>query len=152
MNKAKKYYEKALAITIEIGDRDGEATAYINLGGVLHSLDEYKKAEEYYEKALAITIEIGDRHGEATAYRELGTVFLYLAEYDKYLVLLVNMTKLKNITRKRLKSQLKLVTNQQKQGLMENSDPCHDVVVNIPRLKKISGKHLNWQVTLESAV
>ncbi|KAL9987596.1 hypothetical protein ACROYT_G001932 [Oculina patagonica] len=77
------YLEKALAIRIEVGDREGEASCYGNLGTVFRSLGEYDKAKEYLEKALAIRIEIGDREGEATDYGNLGTVFQSLGEYDK---------------------------------------------------------------------
>ena len=53
---------------IEIGDRNGEATTYVNLGTVFISLGKYGKAQEYLEKALAINIETGERNGEATTY------------------------------------------------------------------------------------
>ena len=42
--KAKKYLEKALAINFEIGDREGEAKTYGNLGTALIYLGEYIKA------------------------------------------------------------------------------------------------------------
>ena len=58
--KAKEFLEKALAIAIEIGDREGEERHYGNLGTVFSSLTDYVKAKEYHEKALAIAIEIGD--------------------------------------------------------------------------------------------
>ncbi|XP_066016089.1 tetratricopeptide repeat protein 28-like [Pocillopora verrucosa] len=82
-DKAREYHEKALAIKIEIGDRDGEATSYGNLGTLFQSLGQYDKAREYQEKALAIKIEIGDRDGEATSYGNLGTLFQSLGQYDK---------------------------------------------------------------------
>ena len=66
-DKAREYQEKALAIRIEIGDRDGEAKSCGNLGTLFQSLCQYDKAREYQEKALAIKIEIGDRDGEATS-------------------------------------------------------------------------------------
>ena len=81
--KAKEYVEKALAITIKIGDRRGEASCYGNLGTVFLSVGQYDKAEEYLQKALVITTEIGDREGEATNYGNLGTVFRSLGQYDK---------------------------------------------------------------------
>ena len=62
--KAREYHEKALAISVEIGDREGEGTRYGNLGTVFQSLGEYVKAREYHEKALAISVEIGDRKGK----------------------------------------------------------------------------------------
>ena len=46
-DKAREYQEKALAIRIEIGDRDGEATRYGNLGTFFQSLGQYDKAREY---------------------------------------------------------------------------------------------------------
>ena len=38
--KAKEYVEKALAIKIQIGDKEGEASSYENLGSVFQSLGE----------------------------------------------------------------------------------------------------------------
>ena len=61
--KAKEYYEKALAMSMEMGDRAGERTWCGNLGNVFCSLGEYVMAKEYYEKALAISTETGDRAG-----------------------------------------------------------------------------------------
>ena len=81
--KAQEYIEKALAIRMEIGDREGEAADYGNLGTVFSSLSEYAKAQEYTEKALAIRMEIGDKEGQAADYGNLGTVFNSLSEYAK---------------------------------------------------------------------
>ena len=44
--KAEGYLRKALVITKEIGDKEGEATAYGNLGTVFLSVGQYTKAEE----------------------------------------------------------------------------------------------------------
>ena len=52
--KAEEYLHKALTIKTEIGDRDGEATCYGNLGELFQSVGEYAKAEEYLHKALTI--------------------------------------------------------------------------------------------------
>ena len=67
----------------EIGDKEGEATDYGNLGSVSKSVGEYTKAEEYLQKALEITKEISDKEGEASSYANLGTVFLSLCQYAK---------------------------------------------------------------------
>ena len=48
---ARECLQKALVIKSEIGDREGEATAYGNLGTVFHSLGQYDKAIEYLQKA-----------------------------------------------------------------------------------------------------
>ena len=49
---AKEYYEKALAIDMEIGHRAREAKWYENLGKVFQSLGEYITAKEYHEKGV----------------------------------------------------------------------------------------------------
>ena len=71
-DKAKDYLEKALAIKVQIGDKEGEASSHGNLGAVLTYLGQYDKAKEYVEKALAIRMQIGDRVGEAMDYAKLG--------------------------------------------------------------------------------
>ena len=81
--KAEEYLQNAIQIKREIGDKDGEAACYGNLGKVFQSLSEYVKAEEYLQKALQIHKEIGDKHGEAACYRKLGNVFYSLIEYVK---------------------------------------------------------------------
>ena len=82
-DKAKEYLEKALAIRIQIGDKEGEAADYANLGTVFQSVGEYEKAKEYLKKALVIRKEIGDKSGEGSSYGSLGAVFHSVGEYDK---------------------------------------------------------------------
>jgi len=53
--KAKEYYENALVIRKEIGDRKGVGDDYGNLGAMYQLVGEYEKAKEYQEKALAIS-------------------------------------------------------------------------------------------------
>ena len=70
--KAREYQEKALAIRIEIGERDGEATSYGNLTGLFLSLGKYAKADGYVKKATAVRKGSNKRSGEAVDYRHLG--------------------------------------------------------------------------------
>ena len=81
--EAKELYQKALGIIIEIGDRNGQAACYGNLGTVYQSLSQNSKAEEYQKKALVIRKEIGDREGEAACYGNLGIVYQSLGQYGK---------------------------------------------------------------------
>ena len=81
--KAEKYFQKALQIQREIGDKAGQAACYTNLGTVFLSLSEYVKAEEYLQKALKIQREIGGKDGEAASVTNLGIMFLSLGEYVK---------------------------------------------------------------------
>ena len=81
--KAMECCEKALAIAIEIGDRQVERIGNSNLGAVFESLGKHQKAKEYYEKALAIAMEIGDRKEEGIINANLGDVFRSAAENQK---------------------------------------------------------------------
>ena len=81
--KAKEHFMKALSITKEIGDKNGEASSYGNLGTVFFCFGEYVKAEEYLQKALEIKKEIGDKRGEASCCGNLGTVFQSFGKYVK---------------------------------------------------------------------
>ncbi|XP_078372299.1 tetratricopeptide repeat protein 28-like [Oculina patagonica] len=67
----------------ELGDRNGEANCYGNLGSVFRSTGEYVKAKEYHEKALPLMKELGDRNGEAKCYVNLGKVFRSIGDYVK---------------------------------------------------------------------
>ena len=73
-DKAREYQEKAFAIKIEIGDRDGEATSYGNLTGLFLSLGKYAKADDYVKKAMAVRKGINKRSGEAVDYRHLDEI------------------------------------------------------------------------------
>ena len=82
-SKAEEHLNNALVIKKVIGDKEGEAACYGNLGDVSESLGEYGKADEYQRKALAIRQEIGDKQGEATCYGNLGRVCHSLGKYKK---------------------------------------------------------------------
>ena len=64
MRRAIEYYEQALLISREIGDRRGEGHWLGNLGIAYAALGEVRRAIEHYEQALLISREIGDRRGE----------------------------------------------------------------------------------------
>ena len=60
--KAEEYLMKALSINKEIGDKNGEAADYGNLGTVFRSVGNYAKAKEYQEKALEINKDLGNKY------------------------------------------------------------------------------------------
>ena len=90
--KAEENQRKALVITKEIGDKEGEATCYGNLGTVHHSLGEYGKAEEYQRKHFSSEKKLVT---EKEKLHVMETLELCIS-------LSVNMEKLKNIKRKHL--------------------------------------------------
>ena len=55
--------------------REHEASDYIRLGTISHSLRKYGDAIRYYDKALAINKKIGHRNAEANSYSRLGIEF-----------------------------------------------------------------------------
>ena len=80
MQRAIEYYEQALAISREIGDRRGEGNDLGNLGTAHHGLGEVRRAIEYYEQALTVAREIGHRRNEGTWLGNLGSAYAGLGE------------------------------------------------------------------------
>jgi tetratricopeptide (TPR) repeat protein len=64
VERAIEYYEGALAIAREIGDRLGEGNRLGNLGLAYRDLGQVERAIEYYEQALAIFEEIKSPYTE----------------------------------------------------------------------------------------
>ena len=52
--QAKKYYQGALKVFIELNDRYEQADTYHQLGSVSYKLQEYGQAWEYYQQAIDI--------------------------------------------------------------------------------------------------
>jgi CHAT domain-containing protein/Tfp pilus assembly protein PilF len=75
------YYEQALSIAQEIGDRNMEGSTLGNLGITYDSLGQYATAIDYYEQVLAIAQKIGDRQGEGNHLGNLGLVYSSLGQY-----------------------------------------------------------------------
>ncbi|MEM9275152.1 MAG: tetratricopeptide repeat protein, partial [Cyanobacteria bacterium P01_F01_bin.143] len=80
--RAREYYQQALNIKIEYGDRHSQASTYHQLGIVTQELREYETAREYYQQALDIDIEYGDRYEQAATHHQLGYVAQNLREYE----------------------------------------------------------------------
>ncbi len=83
--RALEYYEQALAIRREVGDRAGEATALTNLGDAFDGLGDPQRALELYEQALAIRREVGDRAGEAATLTKLSNQLAEAGRRDQAL-------------------------------------------------------------------
>ncbi|WP_353259459.1 tetratricopeptide repeat protein, partial [Prochlorothrix hollandica] len=81
--EALQFWEQALAIYREIGDRQGEANSLGNLGNAYDSLGQYQRAIDYHEQSLAIKREIGDRQGEAASLGNLGIAYRNLGQYQR---------------------------------------------------------------------
>lgn len=81
--QAKSYYQQALDIYIEFGDRYNQAGTYHELGIVAQELRELEQAKSYYQKVLAIKLEFNDRYELACTYNQLGRVAQQLREFEQ---------------------------------------------------------------------
>ncbi len=81
--QALAYFEQALPIQREVGNRTGEATTLTNIGAVHDGLGDPQQALAYYEQALPITREIGDRAGEAVTRYNIATIHRAHGDLDK---------------------------------------------------------------------
>ncbi len=82
-HQAWDYYQQALEIKIEYGDKYDCAITYYQLGKVAQELREYHQARDYYQQALEINIEYGDKYSSARNYHNLGMVAQQLGEYHQ---------------------------------------------------------------------
>ncbi|MGF1495319.1 MAG: tetratricopeptide repeat protein [Elainellaceae cyanobacterium] len=74
---------KAVEAAREIGDRQDEVYALLNLGSAYGALGRYPKALDYFEPSWQLAQEIGDRQGEAYALLNLGSAHKSLGQYAK---------------------------------------------------------------------
>jgi CHAT domain-containing protein len=75
------YYQQALTIRREIGDRAGEGNSLVSIGGIYESLGKYEEALDYTQQALTILREIGDRAGEGVSLNNIGMIYDHLGRY-----------------------------------------------------------------------
>lgn len=71
---ARSYYQQALTIRRELGDRYGEELSLNNLGVVAWSQGDTLAAQAYHTQNLSFCREIGDRRGEGMSFSNLGHV------------------------------------------------------------------------------
>jgi|694.fasta_scaffold18185_4 tetratricopeptide (TPR) repeat protein len=79
--QARDFYQQALSIYIEFGDRYSQAGTYHNFGAIAQEMREYAQARDFYQQALSIYIEFGDRYKQANTYHQLGRVAEEMREY-----------------------------------------------------------------------
>ncbi len=72
--QARSYYQQAIEIYIEYGDRFSQAITLHQLGTVAQELREWEQARSYYQQAIEIKIEYGDRYKQAPTLHNLGIV------------------------------------------------------------------------------
>jgi CHAT domain-containing protein len=76
-----KYYEQALVIKKQVGDKAGEGTILNNIGLAYHNLGQYPQALKYYSLALVIHKEVGNKVMEGKTLNNIGSVYNSLGQY-----------------------------------------------------------------------
>ena len=83
--KALGFYNQALPLTRQVGNRGGEAAVLTGIGGVYSNLGEQQKALDFYNLALPLSQEVGDRGEEAAVLISIGAIYSDLGEQQKAL-------------------------------------------------------------------
>ncbi|MBK9249540.1 MAG: tetratricopeptide repeat protein [Ignavibacteria bacterium] len=84
-DKALEFYEKALAMYLQLGDTSGAARVTGNIGLVYSGVGSFTKALEYYQQALAVHKELGEKSAVARVNGNIGVLYYSLNAYDKAL-------------------------------------------------------------------
>jgi tetratricopeptide (TPR) repeat protein len=81
-DQALEYHQQSLAITREIGNRNGEGATLNNISLIFQAKGDYDTALNYLKKSLAITRKIGDRNGEGMTLNNISQIFKARGDYD----------------------------------------------------------------------
>lgn len=82
LQKSFDYFNRALALWTDAGDRSGQALAHLNLGYSFYDAGDIQKAATHYQQALAFRQTMDDRRGEALARTAIGGVYSFLGEHQ----------------------------------------------------------------------
>ncbi len=83
LQKAKEYYEQAIAISREVGDKRYEGIWLGDLGNINADEDNFLKAIESYSAAHKIAQEVGDRRHESWWLGVLGQTYIKMKDFQK---------------------------------------------------------------------
>jgi tetratricopeptide (TPR) repeat protein len=75
VTEALTYFQQALPIQQEVGDRSGLAVTLSNIGLVYHATGDMQQALTYFQQALPIQQEVGDRSGESVTRYNIAMIY-----------------------------------------------------------------------------
>ncbi|MCT2583197.1 helix-turn-helix domain-containing protein [Actinophytocola gossypii] len=81
--EAKRCFQQARALRIEVGDRVGQAWSLIGIGYIGFDQQRFDDAALHFGEALDIFREVGDRHGEGIALANVGDAYRCLGWFDR---------------------------------------------------------------------
>ncbi|MBD2447553.1 CHAT domain-containing protein [Nostoc sp. FACHB-152] len=85
LQQAIGFFEKALLLYREAGDRTSQAFTVAHLGKIYSDLGQQRKALDYLNQALVLRREIGDKKGETITLNNIGNVYTDIGELPKAL-------------------------------------------------------------------
>lgn len=80
LDNALYYHNKHLALSRELGEREGEAVALNNIAMIYKDKGDYDKALEYFQQALKLS---EDDEQRATAYNNIAIIYSDKGDYNK---------------------------------------------------------------------
>ena len=81
--QARNYYQQALALWIECGERYHCASTYNQLGILAFELGEFEQARNYYQQCLSIYTDFCERYESAPTYQNLGILAFNLRDFGQ---------------------------------------------------------------------
>ena len=85
IEKAINYFEKAISLSEEIGDKTVIPTALNNIGFILKQQGDIIRALEYYHKSLKLNKELNEKEEVALSLNNIGSIYFKQNEYNKAL-------------------------------------------------------------------
>jgi tetratricopeptide (TPR) repeat protein len=82
------YFQQALRIAEEIGDKRGEGTTLNDIGEIHDAQGDYETALTYLQQSLSIQQEIGDKRGEGTTLNNISQIYDAQGDYETALIYL----------------------------------------------------------------
>lgn len=79
--QAVEYYQQALNIQQQIGNKPGESAIFNNIAATAHACGDYDTSFDYLTKALTIQRQIGDKSGEGTTLNNIGETYRVRGDY-----------------------------------------------------------------------
>jgi len=72
--EAARLFERLATLANNLGEAEGEASAYHQLGMIAQEQRDFASAEQWYRKAMAIKEKQGNEHDAASTYHQLGMI------------------------------------------------------------------------------
>ncbi|MCO5188787.1 MAG: tetratricopeptide repeat protein [Anaerolineae bacterium] len=89
---AERYYEQALELDRQLGDRFSEATVVANLGQCVEAQGKYEQAAAHFETALAMMRQIGNTVRALVYQVNLAEMYVHFGDCDAAIGTLLNVT------------------------------------------------------------